>query len=90
MTMSKNHRPYLRGKERGKWYQILGYLEPGNYVCCTQEEIGRARAALYQLYNNKDERFTKKVGKNSYQLWRLKVEPRKATLAASIAHARPK
>jgi hypothetical protein len=90
MPPTKKHKPYITGKERGKWFQILGYLEPGHYVCCTAEEIGRARSALYQLYNNKAERFTKKIDANTFQLWRIKVEPRKVTLTASIAHARPK
>ena len=70
---------------------ILGDLKPNTFVTCDKDNIGRARYALYQLYNNPIERESIKVGDNEYQLWRYEIEkPRKVPLTASIAHARQK
>lgn len=91
MVMTKDHKPYITGKERGKWFSILGDLKPNTFVTCDKDNIGRARYALYQLYNNPLERESIKVADNEYQLWRYEIEkPRKVPLTASIAHARQK
>ena len=64
MVMTKDHKPYLTGKDRGKWFGILGDLKPNTFVTCDKDNIGRARYALYQLYNNPLARETVKISDN--------------------------
>jgi len=70
MVAVKAHKPYLKGKKRGEYKLIFGYLEVGDYVDVPASDIHRARATLYMMYPSPHERRTLKLNKDWYRVWR--------------------